>query len=82
MKSAFQRRTVHKYMAGSETLAELLAARRSRKKPFDHGPYHDGRLASKPCANEELRLRERFFVEEDKRIHSEVEGPQLYLLRG
>ena len=66
-----------------EALAKLLAARRSRRRPFDKGPYHDEYYPGEQCAYEELLLQGRFFQAEDKKIRSEIEEllVELYLLQ-
>ena len=66
-----------------EALAKLLAARRSRRRPFDKGPYHDEYYPGEQCAYEELLLQGRFFQAEDKQIRGEIEEllVELYLLQ-
>ena len=66
-----------------EALEKLLAARRSRRRPFDKGPYHDEYYPGEQCAYEELLLQGRFFQAEDKKIRSEIEEllVELYLLQ-
>lgn len=57
-----------------ERLKRLLALRRSRKKPFDGGPYHDECFPYDQCAYEELLLQGRRFSEADKRLSGETEN--------
>ena len=66
-----------------DALEKLLAARRSRRRPFDKGPYHDEYYPGEQCAYEELLLQGRFFQAEDKKIRSEIEEllVELYLLQ-
>ena len=66
-----------------EALAKLLAMRRSRRRPFDKGPYHDEYYPGEQCAYEELLLQGRFFQAEDKKIRGEIEEllVELYLLQ-
>ena len=66
-----------------DALEKLLAARRSRRRPFDKGPYHDEYYPGEQCAYEELLLQGRFFQAEDKQIRGEIEEllVELYLLQ-
>lgn len=66
-----------------DALEKLLAVRRSRRRPFDKGPYHDERYPGEQCAYEELLLQGRFFQAEDKQIRGEIEEllVELYLLQ-
>lgn len=66
-----------------KALEKLLAARRSRRRPFDKGPYHDEHFPGEQCAYEERLLQGHFFTEEDKRLREEVEEliVELYLLQ-
>ncbi len=41
--------------------AKLLVMCRSRRRPFDKGPYHDEHYPGEQCAYEELLLQDRFF---------------------
>lgn len=64
-------------------LEELLRVRKSRKKPFDDGPYHDECFPDDRCVYEEMLLQGRVFSEEDKRISPQIEEllVELYLLQ-
>lgn len=66
-----------------EALTKLLAQRRSRRKPFDNGPYHDERFPWDLCAFEEMLLQGQHFTQEDKKICGEIEEllTELYLLQ-
>lgn len=66
-----------------EALTKLLAMRRSKRKPFANGPYHDEHFPGEQCAYEELLLQSRFFTEEVKKIRGEIEEllVELYLLQ-
>ena len=66
-----------------EALEKLLAMRRSRRKPFDNGPYHDEYFPREVCAYEEMLLQGDFFAEKDKKIRGELEEllVELYLLQ-
>lgn len=66
-----------------EVLTKLLAQRKSRRKPFDNGPYHDERFPWDLCAYEEMLLQGQHFTEEDKKICGEIEEllTDLYLLQ-
>ena len=67
-----------------EVLKRLLAVRRSRKKPFDDGPYHDACFPYDLCIYEEMLLQGRRFSEEDRQLGGEVENllVELSLLEG
>lgn len=64
-------------------LEELLRIRKSRKKPFDDGPYHDECFPEDRCIYEEMLLQGRVFGEEDKQISPLIEEllVELYLLQ-
>ena len=66
-----------------EALEKLLAARRSRRKPFNDGPYHDEYFPYEQCAYEELLLQGKTFPEKDKKLRGEIEEllVELYLLQ-
>lgn len=66
-----------------DALAKLLAARKSRRRPFDKGPYHDEYYPGEQCAYEEMLLQGRFFQVEDRQIRGEIEEllVELYLLQ-
>lgn len=66
-----------------EALEKLLAKRRSRRKPFDNGPYHDERFPWDLCVYEERLLQGQLFQAEDKQISAEMEEllADLYLLQ-
>lgn len=66
-----------------EALTKLLAQRRSRRKPFNNGPYHDERFPWDLCAFEEMLLQGQHFTQEDKKICGEIEEllTELYLLQ-
>lgn len=66
-----------------EALEKLLAKRKSRRKPFDNGPYHDERFPWDLCAYEERLLQGQLFQAEDKQISAEIEEllADLYLLQ-
>ena len=66
-----------------DALEKLLAVRRSRRRPFDKGPYHDEYYPDEQYAYEELLLQGRFFQAEDKQIRGEIEEllVELYLLQ-
>lgn len=61
----------------------MLRCWRSRRRPFDKGPYHDEHFPGEQCAYEERLLQGHFFTEEDKRLREEVEElpVELYLLQ-
>lgn len=64
-------------------MAKLLAMRKSRRRPFDKGSYHDEYFPAEQCAYEELLLQGRFFRTEDKKVRGEIEEllVELYLLQ-
>ena len=64
-------------------LSKLLAQRRSRKKPFDKGPYHDESFPWDRCVYEEMLLQGRYYGQEDRKISGEIEEllAELYLLQ-
>ena len=64
-------------------LAKLLAVRKSRRRPFDKGPYHDEYYPGEQCTYEEMLLQGRFFQVEDRQIRGEIEEllVELYLLQ-
>lgn len=64
-------------------LSKLLAKRKSRRKPFDNGPYHDECFPWDWCVYEEMLLEGRYFGQEDKKISGEIEEllAELYLLQ-
>lgn len=64
-------------------LKELLRIRKSRKKPFDDGPYHDECFPYDRCVCEEMLLQGRIFAEKEKRISPQIEEllAELYLLQ-
>lgn len=64
-------------------LSKLLAKRKSRRKPFDNGPYHDECFPWDWCVYEEMLLEGRYFGQEDKKIGGEIEEllAELYLLQ-
>lgn len=66
-----------------EALTKLLAQRRSRRKPFNNGPYHDEHFPWDLCAFEEMMLQGQHFTQEDKKICGEIEEllTELYLLQ-
>lgn len=66
-----------------EALSKLLAKRKSRRKPFNNGPYHDERFPWDLCVYEERLLEGRYFGQEDKKISGEIEEllTELYLLQ-
>lgn len=66
-----------------DALAKLLAVRKSRRRPFDKGPYHDEYYPGEQCAYEEMLLQGRFFQVEDRQIRGEIEEllVELYLLQ-
>ena len=66
-----------------DALAKLLAVRKSRRRPFDKGPYHDEYYPGEQCTYEEMLLQGRFFQVEDRQIRGEIEAllVELYLLQ-
>ena len=66
-----------------EALEKLLVLRKSRKRPFNNGPYHDEHFPHELCAYEEMLLAGRFFQAGDKEICGDVEEllTELYLLQ-
>ena len=66
-----------------EVLEQLLARRKSRRKPFNNGPYHDERFPYDLCPYEEMLLEGCFFQAEDKKISDDIEEllTDLYLLQ-
>ena len=68
---------------GTQALEKLLAQRRSRRHPFDKGPYHDELFPGGLCACEEMLLQGRYFPDEDKKLSGEVEAllVELYLIQ-
>lgn len=65
-------------------LLKLLAQRRSRRRPFAKGPYHDyDTFPWDWCVYEEMLLESRYFGREDKKISGEIEEllAELYLLQ-
>ena len=66
-----------------EVLEKLLARRKSRRKPFNNGPYHDECFPWDLCAYEEMLLEGRFFQAGDKELCDDIEEllTELYLLQ-
>ena len=66
-----------------EALEKLLARRKSRRKPFSNGPYHDECFPWDQCAYEEMLLEGRVFPNGDKKICDDIEEllTDLYLLQ-
>ena len=60
-----------------------MKRRKSRRKPFNNGPYHDERFPWELCAYEEMLLEGCFFQAEDKKICGDIEEllTDLYLLQ-